>query len=156
MCHSSIIVIYGSPNSVFFCFVGRQLPNFENHCSKRPANAETHSSFDKTKLQLWHLGWEERKRNLIIFLRGSRTMTTNNATTNIIIFNDEEKKKRLMLKTWNFGIEERPRTFPSKRVQFHNDLEKSFKLLSRVYKVMQYFMRHRYSVERHAKFCLQF
>ncbi len=33
LCFSTIIVIYGSPNCVIFCFVGRQLPNVENHCS---------------------------------------------------------------------------------------------------------------------------
>ena len=30
-CYSSIIVIYGLPNCVLLCFVGRQLPNVENH-----------------------------------------------------------------------------------------------------------------------------
>jgi len=29
-----MIVIYGSPNCVKFCFVGRQLPNVENHRSR--------------------------------------------------------------------------------------------------------------------------
>jgi hypothetical protein len=32
LCFSTIIVKYGSPNCVIFCFVGRQLPNVENLC----------------------------------------------------------------------------------------------------------------------------
>jgi len=35
---STIIVIYGSPNCVIFCIVGRQLPNVENHCSMQCAS----------------------------------------------------------------------------------------------------------------------
>jgi len=33
LCFSAILVIYGSPNCVIFCFVGRQLPNVEHHWS---------------------------------------------------------------------------------------------------------------------------
>ncbi len=35
-CFITMIVIYGSPNCVFFRFMGRQLPNVENHWSKKP------------------------------------------------------------------------------------------------------------------------
>ena len=31
LCFSTIIVIYGSPSCVLLYFVGRQLPNVENH-----------------------------------------------------------------------------------------------------------------------------
>ena len=34
LCYSSILVVYGSPNCVLFCFVGRQLSNVVNHCSR--------------------------------------------------------------------------------------------------------------------------
>ena len=34
LCFSTIIVICGSPNCVLSSFVGRQLLNVENHCSK--------------------------------------------------------------------------------------------------------------------------
>ena len=32
--YRSVIVTHGSPNCVLLCFVGRQLPNVENHCSR--------------------------------------------------------------------------------------------------------------------------
>ena len=32
LCYSTMIVLFGSPNCVFLCFVGHQLPNVENHC----------------------------------------------------------------------------------------------------------------------------
>jgi len=35
LCFSTMNVKNGSPNCVIFCFVGRQLPNVENHCSRQ-------------------------------------------------------------------------------------------------------------------------
>ena len=32
--YGTILVVYGSPNCVLFCFVGRQPPNVENHWSQ--------------------------------------------------------------------------------------------------------------------------
>ena len=38
LCYSTVIVIYGSPNCIILCFVGRQLPNVETTALDRHKN----------------------------------------------------------------------------------------------------------------------
>ena len=42
LCFIAIIVIYGSPNCVLLSFVGRQLLNVENHCSRGIGSTKCH------------------------------------------------------------------------------------------------------------------